>query len=82
MTRGGLIDCLEGKKGKPISIHHTGGTIMGIFEEFIWGSDALTITGVKLKNIDQPFKPENITEIRDAPMFTVTMDLMDKLRRD
>ncbi len=76
MTRDELIDCLKGKEGKPISIHHKGGTIMGNFEHLTWDSAVPIIKGVKIDTCDTLFKPADIVEIKDAPMYTEALKIM------
>jgi len=76
MTRDELIDCLKGKEGKPISIRHTGGLLMGIFEKIIWDAGFPMITGVKLDTREEPFKPADIIEIKDAPRYTSALKIM------
>lgn len=79
MTRDALIDCLKGKKGKPISIRHTYGILMGIFEKIVWSTDAFTIRGVKIDTNKELFKPEDIIEINDAPTYTTVLEIMRKI---
>lgn len=81
MTRDELIDALKGKEGKPISIHHLGGTIMGIFEYLIWDTSFPDVKGIRLVDNDVLVKPANIVEIKDAPMYSVAVDLMGRLKK-
>lgn len=76
MTRDKLIDCLKGKEGKPISIHYTGGIIMGIFERIEWDTDGFTIRGIKIDTREDLFKPDDIIEINDAPRYTDALKIM------
>jgi len=82
MTRDVLIDCLRDKEGKPISIHHKGGTIMGNFEYLIWDTDVPVIKGVKIDTCDTSFKPDDIIEIKDAPMYPEALKMMRKLNEE
>jgi len=79
MTRDELVDCLRGKEGKPISIQHKGGTIMGNFEYLIWDSTVPVIKGVKIDTCDTTFNPDDIIEIKDAPMYLEALKIMRKL---
>lgn len=81
MTRDELIDCLRGKEGKPISIRHAGGILMGIFEEIVWNTDAFTIRGVKMATCKELFEPEDIVEINDSPGYTLALEVTRKLTR-
>jgi len=81
MTRDQLIDCLKGKEGQPISIRHTCGVIMGVFEKIIWDVNFPRITGVKLDVREEPFKPVDIIEINDAPGYTSALKIMRMMNR-
>jgi len=76
MTRDKIVDCLRGKEGKPVSIRHEGGTLMGLLEKIVWNTDAFTIRGVKIDTREELFKPENIIEIKEAPMYTPALKVM------
>ena len=76
MIRDQLIDCLKGKEGKPVSIRHAGGILMGIFKEIVWNTDGFTIRGIKLDTREEPFKPVDIIEINDAPRYTHALEIM------
>lgn len=76
MTRDELIDCLKGKEGKPVSIRHVGGILMGNFMGFIWDGEVPMITGVRLDTREEPFKPADIIEINDAPRYTYALEIM------
>lgn len=82
MTRDELIDCLKDKAGKPISIRHVGGTIMGNFETFVWDTSFPEIKGVKIDTCDTLFKPDDIIEIKDAPMYAEALKVMRKLNEE
>lgn len=76
MTRDELIDCLKGKEGKPVAIRHTGGLLMGIFEQIIWDPGFPRIIGVKLDTREEPFNPTGIIEINDAPEYARALKIM------
>lgn len=82
MTRDELIDCLRDKVGKPISIHHVGGTIMGNLEKLIWDSAVPVIKGVKIDTCDTTFNPDDIIEIKDAPRYPEALKMMRMLNEE
>lgn len=81
MTRDQLVDCLRGKEGKPISIRHTGGIVMGVFEYIIWDTAFPDIKGIRLVDNDVPVRPSDIIEIHDAPLYTDALKMMREINK-